>query len=415
MAVRFAERMKEMKASEIRELLKLTQRPEVISFAGGLPAPESFPVEAIARATARVLRSAGTRALQYAPTEGFPPLRRWVAEHMNAAFATEVGPDEVLITSGSQQGLDLTGKLFIDEGDAVLCESPTYIGAISALRCFAPRFVEVPTDDDGMLPDALDALLEREPRAKLVYVIPDFQNPTGRTWSLERRQAFMEVVRRHLIPVVEDCPYGEVRFEGVPLPPLAALDEDGLVVFLGTFSKTFCPGMRLGWIAAAPELVERYVLLKQGADLQTATLAQMQAAAYLEEHGIEGNVERARAIYRPRRDAMIRALEREMPEGVRFTRPAGGLFLWLELPATLNAREVLEACLERDVAFVPGGSFFPNGGHENTVRLNFSNMPEERIEEGVRRMGVVLRELLGRGTDGSQVHTFAGSQVPARG
>ena len=411
MAVRFAERMNEMRASEIRELLKLTQRPEVISFAGGLPAPESFPVEELAEVTTRVLRESGAQALQYSPTEGFPPLRRWVAEHMNATFATDVSPDEVLITSGSQQGLDLSGKLFLDEGDVVLCESPTYIGAISALRCFRPRFVEVPTDDDGMIPEALDELLAREERARLVYVIPDFQNPTGRTWSLGRRHAFMEVVRRHRIPVVEDCPYGEVRYEGVPLPPLKALDADGLVVFLGTFSKIFCPGMRIGWLAAERSLVERYVLVKQGADLQTATLAQMQLAAYVEAYDIDRNVERARAIYRPRRDAMIRALEREMPPGVRFTRPAGGLFLWVELPERLNAREVLEACLARDVAFVPGGSFFPNGGHENTFRLNFSNMPETRIDEGVRRMGAVLRELIGREEDGSKVRTFERSKV----
>ena len=303
---------------------------------------------------------------------------------------------------GKQQGLDLSGKLFLDEGDAVLCESPTYIGAISALRCFRPRFVEVPTDDDGMIPNALEELLAREERARLVYVIPDFQNPTGRTWSLERRHAFMEVVRRHQIPVVEDCPYCEVRFEGIPLPPIKALDTEGLVVFLGTFSKIFCPGMRIGWLAAATSLLEKYVLVKQGADLQTATLAQMQVAAYVEDHGIDSNVERARAIYRPRRDTMIRALEREMPPGVRFTRPAGGLFLWVELPERLNARLVLEACLERDVAFVPGGSFFPNGGHENTIRLNFSNMPEARIDEGVRRMGAVLRELIGHGEVGAR-------------
>ena len=397
MAVRFSQRMNEVRASEIREILKLTQRPEVISFAGGLPAPESFPVAELKEVTARVLDERGREALQYSPTEGYPPLRRWVADHMNETLATTVNADEVLITSGSQQGLDLSGKIFLDEGDVVLCESPTYLGAINALRAYRPRFVEVPTDDDGMLPQALAALLAREERARLVYAIPDFQNPTGRTWSLPRRQAFMEVVRRHRIPVVEDCPYGEIRFEGIPLPALKALDQDGLLIFLGTFSKIFCPGLRIGWIAAARSLVEKYVLVKQGADLQTATLAQMQVAAYVEDYDIALNVARACAIYRPRRDAMIRALEREMPAGVQFTRPSGGLFLWVELPEQVNARELLAACVERQVAFVPGGSFFPNGGHENTMRLNFSNMPEERIEEGVRRIGAVLRELLGQG------------------
>jgi len=413
MAIGFAQRMSEVKASEIRELLKLTQKPEVISFAGGLPAPETFPAEQLARATARVLAEAGAQALQYSTTEGYPPLREWVARHMNEKLATAVSPEQVLITSGSQQGLDFTGKVFLDEGDPVLCESPTYLGAINALRAYGPRFVEVPTDDDGMIPEALEAILAREPRARLVYVIPDFQNPTGRTWSLARRQAFMGIVRRHRVPVVEDCPYVEVRFEGVPLPPLKSLDEDGLVIFLGTFSKIFCPGMRLGWVAAAPALLEKYVLVKQGADLQTATLAQMQVAAWLEDHDTEANVERACAIYRARRDAMLRALDREMPAGVRYTRPSGGLFLWAELPERLNARDLLEACVERNVAFVPGGSFFPNGGHENTMRLNFSNMPEERIAEGVRRLAGVLRELLGRSEPDSKVQEFEGSKALA--
>ncbi len=401
MAVRFAQRMNEVRASEIREILKLTQRPEVISFAGGLPAPETFPAEELAAVTARVLSESGAQALQYSTTEGFPPLRRWVAGHMNATLGTKVGADDVLITNGSQQGLDLTGKVFLDDGDVVLCESPTYLGAINALRAYRPRFVEVPTDDDGMIPEALEAILEREHRAKVVYVIPDFQNPTGRTWSLPRRHALIAIARRRQIPVVEDCPYAEVRFEGVPLPAVKALDEDGLVVFLGTFSKIFCPGMRIGWVAAARPLLEKYVLAKQGADLQTATLAQMQLSRYLRDYDLGANIERARGIYGARRNAMIRALEREMPAGVRFTKPAGGLFLWAELPGNVDARELLIACIERNVAFVPGGSFFPNGGHENTMRLNFSNMPLDRIEEGVRRLGAVLREFLARGEAGS--------------
>ncbi|HQU33667.1 MAG TPA: PLP-dependent aminotransferase family protein, partial [Thermoanaerobaculaceae bacterium] len=273
-----------------------------------------------------------------------------------------------------------------------------------------PRFVEVPTDDDGMIPEALDAILDREPRAKVVYVIPDFQNPTGRTWSLPRRHALIETVQRRQIPVVEDCPYAEVRFEGVPLPAVKSLDKDGLVVFLGTFSKIFCPGMRIGWVAAARPLLEKYVLGKQGADLQTATLAQMQVARYLQDYDLGANIKRACAIYGTRRATMIQALEREMPGGVRFTRPTGGLFLWVELPAGVDARELLLACIERNVAFVPGGSFFPNRGHENTMRLNFSNMPPDRIEEGVRRLGAVLREFLARDKAGS---TRCGEAVAA--
>ncbi len=401
MAVRFAQRMNEVKASEIREILKLTQRPEVISFAGGLPAPETFPAEELAAVTARVLAESGAHALQYSTTEGYPPLRRWIAGHMNDTLGTTVSADDVLITSGSQQGLDLTGKIFLDDGDVVLCESPTYLGAINAMRAYRPRFVEVPTDDDGMIPEALETILDREPRAKVVYVIPDFQNPTGRTWSLPRRHALIETSRRRQIPVVEDCPYAEIRFEGVPVPAVKSLDKDGLVIFLGTFSKILCPGMRIGWVAAARPLLEKYVLGKQGADLQTATLAQMQVARYLKDYDLGTNIKRACAIYAVRRAAMIKALEREMPDGVRFTRPAGGLFLWVELPAGVDARELLLACIERNVAFVPGGSFFPSRGHENTMRLNFSNMPPDRIDEGVRRLGAVLREFLGRAKAGS--------------
>ncbi|HUK14483.1 MAG TPA: PLP-dependent aminotransferase family protein [Thermoanaerobaculaceae bacterium] len=396
MAVQFAKRMESLKASEIREILKVTQRPEVISFAGGLPAPECFPVDEMREVAARVLSERGRVALQYSTTEGDPALRRAIAERMRDRLAADVPPEEVLITSGSQQGLDLTGKVFLDEGDAVLCESPTYLGAINALQVYRPRFVEVPTDDDGMLPEELDKRLAAEPRAKLAYVIPDFQNPTGRTWSLARRHAFMEIVSRRKLPVVEDNPYGELRFEGTPLPALKAIDPDGLVVFLGTFSKIFCPGLRIGWLAARRRLLEKYVVVKQGADLHTSTLAQMQIAAYVEAYDLDDNVARIREVYRRRRDAMIRAIEAEFPPGVRFTRPHGGLFLWVELPASLNAREVLARCVAENVAFVPGGSFFPNGGHENTFRLNFSNMPEPRIAEGIARLGRVLRELVGR-------------------
>jgi 2-aminoadipate transaminase len=395
MAVEFARRMNHLRASEIREILKVTERPEVISLAGGLPAPEFFPTEELKAVTLKVLEERGRQAMQYSTTEGYPPLRRWIAERMNARLGTHVRPEEVLITSASQQGLDLTGKVFLDEGDEVLCESPTYIGAIGAFRAYGPRFVEVPTDDEGMIITELEKLLLECKRVKLIYVVPDSQNPTGRTWSLARRRAFMDVVSLYHIPIIEDNPYSEVRFEGESLPALKSMDEDGLVVFLGTFSKILSPGMRIGWVAAPPPIFDKYVLVKQGTDLHTSTLAQMQIATYLEMFDLDANLDRAREAYRRRRGAMVRALKREMPRGVRFTRPSGGLFLWVELPETLDAREVLAACLERDVAFVPGTSFFPNGGHENTLRLNFSNMPEDRIEEGIRRMGAVIRELLG--------------------
>jgi len=386
-----------MKTSEIREILKLTQRPGMISFAGGLPAAELFPVEEMGEVVQEVLERDGHAALQYSTTEGDPALRGAVARRMNRILGTSVEPDQILITSGSQQGLDLSGKLFLDEGDAVLCESPTYLGAINAFRGYEPRFVEVPTDEDGMIIRELERCLAEHDLIKLAYVVPDFQNPTGRTWSLERRKAFLELVARHGIPVLEDNPYGELRFDGQAVPSLKALDEHGLVVFLGTFSKTFCPGLRIGWLAAEPELREKYVMIKQGVDLHTSTLGQRLIAVYLERFGLDADTTRIRGAYRRRRDAMLRAMDESFPPGVRYNRPRGGMFLWVELPEGVNARTVLERSLERGVAFVPGGSFFPNGGHENTMRLNFTAMPEERIVEGVRRLTAALHEVMAGG------------------
>jgi len=396
MMVRLARRMEDLRASDIREMLKFTQAPEVISFAGGLPAPECFPVEELKEASIRLLQQAGRQAMQYSTTEGHLPLRRWIAARMRQRDGVDVKPDQILVTSGSQQGLDLSGKLFLDEGDVVFCESPTYLAAISALQAFRPCFVAVPTDDDGMVIEELEQRLRGNPRAKLIYVIPDFQNPTGRTWSFERRRRLVELVRRFRVPVVEDCPYVELRYEGEPIPSLMSLDRDGLVVALGTFSKIFCPGMRIGWLAAAPHLFEKYVILKQSADLHTSTVSQMQIATYLETCDIDANITRIREIYHRRRDVMVAALERELPAGVRFTRPKGGMFLWVELPRHLSARDLLVTCIERQVVFVPGGSFFPNGGGEHTFRLNFSNMPEERIVEGIQRLAVAIREFLAR-------------------
>lgn len=390
MTTRFARRMEALKASEIREILKVTQRPEVISFAGGLPAPELFPVKRLAAATQQVFEEEGTRALQYSTTEGHPPLRRKIAERMKATWGAQVIPEQVLVTSGSQQGLDLTGKLFLDEGDVVLCESPTYLGALSAWNVMRPRWVEVATDDDGMDPAALEAKLRAHPNAKAIYVIPTFQNPSGRTWSLERRRRFMEVVDKHEVWVVEDNPYGELRLEGDPVPSLKSLDTKGRVVALGTFSKVFCPGLRIAWVAAEVSVIEKLVILKQGADLQTATLSQLQVNRYLEENDLDADIANIIPVYRERRDAMLAALEKEMPAGVRWTRPEGGLFLWMTLPANLNARTLLDECVRQNVAFVPGGAFFPNGGNENTLRLNYSNMPIERIREGVKRLAASL-------------------------
>ncbi|GLC80360.1 aminotransferase-like domain-containing protein [Lacrimispora brassicae] len=394
MKIKYAKRMANLKASEIREILKVTERPEVISFAGGLPAPELFPIEEIIEVNRIVLEESGGKALQYTTTEGYAPLREWIANRMNTRLGTCLDNDNILITHGSQQALDLSGKVFLDEGDVVLCESPTYLAAITALRAYGCEFMEVPTDDNGMKIDELEKILESTKNVKAIYVIPDFQNPTGRTWSLERRQQLAETSMKYGVIVLEDNPYGELRFEGETLPSVQSFDKHGYILCTGTFSKTFCPGYRIGWIAGDKEIIRKYVLAKQGTDLQCNTIAQMEIAKYLELYDIDEHIAKIREVYKKRRDLAIQTMEQEFPEGVTFTKPQGGLFAWVELPANINARDVLEKSLEKNVAFVPGGSFFPNGGKENTFRINFSNMPEERIIEGLKRLGETLHEFV---------------------
>jgi 2-aminoadipate transaminase len=392
--IRFAGRMRNLRGSDIREILKVTQCPEVISFAGGLPASELLPAREMAELARDLLLDDGVRALQYAPTEGLPELREAIARRLGTLFGLVVPADDVLVVTGSQQALDLTGKVFLDEGDVVLCESPTYLGAINALRAYQPRFVEVPTDDDGMVPAELERRLAAEDRVKLIYVVPDFQNPSGRRWSVERRRRLADVAARFGVPVIEDAPYGELCFEGEPLPPVASFDDSGLVLFLGTFSKILSPGMRLGWVVGESSLVRRYAIAKQGVDLHTSSLTQLLAARFVAEHDLDAHVARIRDVYRRRRDAMLAALDEHMPPEVTYTRPAGGLFLWVELPAGIDSRELLKRSVQENVAFVPGSAFFANGGHENTLRLNFSAMPEDRIEEGVCRLARAVATML---------------------
>ena len=393
MRMKFANRIDSLRASDIREILKITQRAEVISFAGGLPAPELFPVEEIKEISRLLMEESGRVALQYSTTEGYEPLRQKIAARIGRKFQTQASAEEVMITSGSQQALDFTGKLFLDAGDVVLCESPTYLAAISAFRAYQPEFIAVPTDDYGMIIEELERILATTDNVKLVYVIPDFQNPTGRTWSRERRRRFIETVSRYGVAVLEDNPYGELRFEGEILPSIKSMDREGLVIGTGTFSKTFCPGMRIGWLVAAPPVIEKYVLIKQGADLCTSLRNQMEIDLFMERFDFEGNLVRLTELYRQRRNSMVAALEAMMPEGVSFTRPQGGLFLWVTLPERIKAIELLKRCLEQNVAFVPGDSFFPNGGVENTLRLNYSNMPEDRIREGVARLAAAIRSM----------------------
>lgn len=394
MALKFAERMENIKASEIRELLKLTARPEIISFAGGLPAPELFPVEEMKGISVKVLEEMGQESLQYSTTEGYQPLREKIAQRMKKG-GISADPNHVLITNGSQQGLDFSGKVFLNPGDVVFCESPSYLGAINAFKAYQCDFVEVPTDNQGMDMDALERAIQENSRGRMIYVIPDFQNPTGRTWSLERRKKLVQLANRYNLPIIEDNPYGELRFEGEFLPAIKSLDTEDRVIFLGTFSKTFCPGLRIGWVYACDEVLNKFIMVKQGADLQSNSMSQRELNLFLETYDLDSHIAKIRQVYHRRRDLMLDTMEKEFPKSVSYTVPEGGLFTWCVMPEHLNARDIMEKALEKHVAFVPGGSFFPNGGHENTWRMNYSNMPEDKIVEGIKRLGEVLRNELG--------------------
>lgn len=394
MAVKFAKRMEGLKGSEIRELLKLTEKPEIISFAGGLPAPELFPVEEMKKISQIVLEEEGRLALQYSTTEGYPPLREHIANRMNSKCKTNINSNDILITNGSQQGLDFAGKVFLDEGDVVLCESPSYLGALNAFKAYLPKFVEVPTDNNGMIIEELEDILKTTENVKMIYVIPDFQNPTGRTWTLERRKKFMEIIDKYEIPVVEDNPYGELRFEGESLPSLKSMDKKGLVIYLGSFSKIFCPGYRIGWTCASHEILSKFIFVKQGADLQASSISQREVSKYIDLYNLDEHVEKLKSVYRRRRNLMLKTMKEEFPEGLEYTYPEGGLFTWVELPKHLDSRVIMKECVGNNVAYVPGGSFFPNGGKENCFRLNYSTMSDEKIVEGIKRLGIVLKKYM---------------------
>ncbi|WP_312071470.1 PLP-dependent aminotransferase family protein [Anaerotignum propionicum] len=389
--VRFAKRLDLLDSSDIGDLLRLIARPDIISFAGGLPAPELFPVEALKQAGLAVMEEMGTIACQYSSTEGLPQLREKIVERMAVKNNIHATPEQVLITSGSQQGLDFAARVFIDKGDVILVESPSYLGAINAFKACEPTFIEVPTDDGGMVMEELEKVLATTENVKMIYVIPDFQNPTGRTWSLERRTKFMEIVNKYEVPVIEDNPYGELRFENDTMPALKSLDTKGLVVYLGTLSKIMVPGFRLGWVCAKDEILSKFNTMKQGADLQTSTLTQLQANKYMDMNNLDEHVNKIREVYKHRRDVMMKAMKEYFPKEAKFTYPDGGLFTWVELPDYIDTKEMALQCLEKKVAYVPGGSFFPNGGKNNCFRMNYSCMSDEKIIEGVKALAEVIQ------------------------
>ena len=397
-APHLASRTKGMKGSAIRELLKLTQQPDVISFAGGMPAPELFPLREIEEACRFIVSQDGARALQYSVTEGHRPLREYLSIAMHK-YGVPAKPDNVLLTNGSQQALDLVGEILINPGDCVLTSRPTYLGAIQAWNAYQARYHTVNLDDDGMVVDEIKHAYEKAVSdsgrpPKFIYVLPNFHNPGGTTLPLERRQRLAEIATKLDLPVVEDDPYGQLRYEGKDIPPICSFIPER-TIYLGTFSKTLSPGLRLGWIVCPEVLMKHFVQAKQGADLHTGTFAQHVANDICQRGLLKPHVKRLCQVYKERRDTMLDALVEFWPEGSHWTRPQGGLFLWARVPEPIDTLEFAEKALAENVAYVPGVHFYPNldGGH-NAMRLNFSYCPSDVIVEGVRRLGSALKKQL---------------------
>ncbi len=399
---RYAHRTQRMGSSVVRELLKLTEQPDIISFGGGLPAPEVFPLKEFKDACDYVLDHDGAQALQYSTTEGYSPLRGMIARH-TTRYNVSIKPENILITSGSQQALDFIGRLFVNRGDYIVVESPTYLGALQAWNAYGAQYISIPMDEHGMIVDELEKALRNGP--KFIYVLPNFQNPSGATLSLERRQRIVELADKYGVPIVEDDPYGQLRYEGEHLPSLVYLDSQyrgddgtytGNVIYLSTFSKILSPGIRLAWVIAPEQVIKKLVNAKQAADLHTATFNQMIAyevgkGGFLDEH-----VKIIRDVYKERRDVMLETMDEIWPAGTQWTKPQGGMFLWGILPKDMDSAEVLKLAIERKVAFVPGMAFHANGGGLNTMRLNFSYSKPEIIREGTTRLGLLLRELVSK-------------------
>jgi len=385
-----AARAEKMNPSVIREILKVTEKPGIISFAGGLPSPKTFPVAEFRAACEKVLTEDGPAALQYAASEGYGPLREMVA----AGLPWKVDPAQVLITTGSQQGLDLVAKILLDSGSRMLVETPTYLGALQAFTPMEPRAVSVASDDEGVLADDLAAKAgQGAERARFAYLLPNFQNPTGRTMSEARRAAVVAAAANAGVPLLEDNPYGDLWFDQPPPAPLTSRNPDGCL-YLGSFSKVLAPGLRLGFLVAPPAVYPKLLQAKQAADLHSPSFNQRMVAQVMQDGFLARHVPTIRALYKSQRDHMLAALEREMPEGVQWSRPVGGMFLWVRLPAGLDAVALLPRAVERNVAFVPGAAFYADTPESDTMRLSFVTASASQIDIGIAALAQTIREAL---------------------
>jgi len=384
-----------MEASAIREILKLVQKPEVISLAGGMPDPKTFPVEDIKKITQKVLSKKSAQALQYSSTEGLPELRKCILEHL-AKDGNNGELENIIISSGSQQGLDLVGKTFLSPGDVAIVELPSYLAALNAFYSYGGELVGIPMDEDGMRMDILEEELTRlkneGKKVKFIYTISNFQNPAGVTMSLARRKKTIEIAHKFNVFIVEDNPYEKLRFEGEPIPSIYSLEKNGSVISLGTFSKILCPGLRLAWILGNKEIIRKMAILKQATDLCTSILTQLIACEYCQSAKLEENIKSNVKIYKKKRDAILNALEKYFPKEAVWTKPQGGFFVVATLPEYIDTKEMLKEAIEENVAYVPGAPFFADGKGQNTMRLSFCFPSEENIEEGIKRIGNLIKK-----------------------
>jgi len=395
----FSEIAKSIKASEIRELLKVVQNPEIISLAGGLPNPEAFPVDVIKEIVNDLLEKEGAQMLQYGSTDGVNSFRDVIVERAINKFGfSNISRDNVLIVAGSQQGLYLAAKIFIDRGDIVIVEAPTYVGVLTAFQSYFPTFIDIEMDNEGMdthlLEKKLKELRKEGKKPKLIYTIPTFQNPAGVTMNLERRKHLLELAEEYDTLVLEDGPYEDLRYSGKEVPRIKSLDKDDRVIYLGTFSKILSPGIRTAFMIAHEEIIQKAILAKQGIDLCTNTLSQYIAREYVKRGYLDRQIPKIISIYKEKRDTMLDALEDYFPDGVEWTKPDGGMFLWVTLPKHVDAEKLFPKAIEHKVAYVIGSAFYPKRDHKNTMRLNFTYPSNEMIKEGIRRLASVIKEAL---------------------
>jgi 2-aminoadipate transaminase len=393
--MKYAHRLTRLEDRSLLNAFQLAEDKDMISFSAGFPSSETYPVEAVRESMDRVLATNGKAALSYCSTSGDAGLRKLLAARMADKFGLDYSLDEIIITSGSQQGLDMSGMLFVDQGDVVLFEAPSYLGAVNALRAYEAELVSMPTDREGMvIADLREALDRYGERVRMIYVNPDYQNPTGRSWSLARRREFMELLSHYDIPVLEDAAYSELSFTGEIPRPLASFDTRGQVVYIGTFSKIFCPGLRVAWLCARKEIMDKYLVLKNAADLSSSTVAQLQMADYLTHQDIDRHIREISSLYRQRRDVMAEAMKDHFPAEARYEIPEGGLFFWVGLPEGKDSAELLRRAGREKVAFITGAAFYPSARKNTEFRLNFSNMADEETRKGIAILGRLIREYL---------------------